>query len=96
MDGRAVNLSIAGQSYRVVSSADEEELQRLAEAVGAKMAEVTPDGRVIGPQAMLLAAMALAHELEEERSRRAAVELRTQEMLRNVLGRIDDVLGTSE
>lgn len=91
-----MNLSIAGQSYRVVSSADEGELRRLADAVSAKVVEVTPDGRGPGPQAMLLAAMALAHELEEERSRRRSIERRAQEMLRKVLGRIDELLGQSE
>jgi cell division protein ZapA len=95
MDARPVSLSIAGQSYKVISSASEDELQRLAETVSAKVAEVARDGRA-GAQAVLLAAMALAHELEEERSRRRHVELRAQAILRNVLGRIDDVLGTSE
>ena len=31
MDTRAVQLTIGGQSYKVVSSADEDELQRLAD-----------------------------------------------------------------
>jgi cell division protein ZapA len=96
MDGRAVSLRIAGQSFKVVSSADEEELQRLADTVSEKLAEVSRDGRGAGPQSMLLAAMALAHELEQERARRERVELRAGEMLRTVLGRIDDALGTAE
>lgn len=94
MDGRPVQLRIAGQSYRVVSSANEEDLQRLAETVSAKVHELTPPGKVPSSQAVLLAAMALAHELEEERNRRLAVERRSREMFRRVIGRIDDALGS--
>ncbi len=92
MDGRAVSLRIAGQSYKVVSSASEDELQRLAEVVSAKVAELTPPGRAPAPQAIVLAALALAHDLEEERDRRQAVERRAKDMLRRVLGGIDDAL----
>ncbi|MBX3222154.1 MAG: cell division protein ZapA [Labilithrix sp.] len=95
MDGRAVSLRIAGQSYKVVSTASEEELQRLADTVTAKVEELTPLGKSAAPQAVILAAMALAHELEEERSRRLSVERRAKEMLRRVLGRIDDALDCS-
>lgn len=94
MDGRAVQLEVAGQRYKVVSSASEEELQRLADAVSTKVAEVTPAGKA-APQAVLLAAMALAHELEEERTRRAEVEQRVRDMLRRVLVGIDDALAAT-
>ena len=92
MDTRPVQLRIGGQSYRVVSSADEEELQRLAGAVSAKVAELTPNGKTAPPQAVLLAAIALAYELEQERARHLAVERRARDMLRRVLVRIDDAL----
>lgn len=93
MHARPVELRIAGQSYKVVSSADADELQRLADTVSAKLAEIAPRGRT-APQAMVLAAMALAHELEEERARRLAFERRTRDILRRVLVRIDDALDT--
>lgn len=96
MNGRPVQLRIAGQSYRVVSSASEEDLHRLAATVSAKVDELTPPGKVASSQSILLAAMALAHELEEERTRRVSVERRAREMLRRVLGRIDDALGFAE
>jgi len=92
MDGRAVSLRIAGQSYKVVSSASEEELQRLADTVTAKVHELTPHGKSVAPQAVILAAMALAHELEQERARRLQVERRAREMLRRVLGHLDDAI----
>ena len=92
MDRRNVQLQIAGQSYRVVTSAPENELQHLAELVTAKLAEVTPRGRPMPPQAMLLAAIALAHELETERAKRSNLEDRTRTLLQRVLNRIDDAL----
>jgi cell division protein ZapA len=92
VDRRTVELRIAGQSYRVVSSAPEEDLQRLAHLVGAKLAEVVPKGRAAPPQAMLLAAMALAHEVEAARGERDALERRTRDLLRRALVRIDDAL----
>jgi cell division protein ZapA len=92
MERRTVELRIAGQSYRVVSTAPEDELRRLADVVGTKLAEVTPRGRPVQPQAMLLAAIALAHELESERGRRESLERRARDLLRRVLVRIDDAL----
>jgi cell division protein ZapA len=92
MDGRPVQLRVAGQSYRVVSSASEDELQRLAAVVSAKVEELTPPGRSPTAQSVLLAAMALAHELEEERSKRLALERRARDMFRRVLVRLDDAL----
>jgi cell division protein ZapA len=94
MDRRTIELRIAGQKYRVVTSVDEDELQRLAVIVSAKLSEVAPAGHA--PQAMLLAAIALAHEAETERGRREALERRTQELLRRTLVRIDEALGDSE
>jgi cell division protein ZapA len=91
MDRRTVELRIAGQNYRLVSSAPAEELQRLAEVVEAKLAEIGPRGRA-QPQALLLAAMALAHDVESERNQRESLERRTRDVLRRVLVRIDDAL----
>jgi cell division protein ZapA len=92
MDRRTVELRIAGQSYRVVSSAPEEDLVRLADKVAEKLAEVAPRGKPQSGQALLLAAMALAHEVEAERDRRESLERRTRDLLRRVLVRIDDAL----
>src|SRR5215813_7448519 len=96
MERRTVALQIGGQNYKVVSTAPDTELQRLAATVSAKMSELTPRGRAVTPQTMLLAAMALAHELEEERARREALERRTRDLLRRVLVRIDDALETDD
>ena len=96
MDTRPVQLKIGGQSYKVVSSAEEGELLRLAETVSAKVAELTPSGKAAPSQGVLLAAIALAHELEQERAARLAVERKARDMLRRVLVRIDDALDTAD
>jgi cell division protein ZapA len=92
VDRRTVELRIAGQSFRVVSSAPEEDLKRLASIVGAKLAELIPKGRPVPPQAMLLAAIALAHDVEEARSAQQSLQRRTRDLLRRTLVRIDDAL----
>jgi cell division protein ZapA len=92
MDRRTVELRVAGQTYRVVSSAPQEDLTRLASLVETKLEELTPRGRPLPPQAMLLAAMALAHEVESERGQRVSLERRARDVLRHVLVRIDDAL----
>jgi len=96
MERRTVQLSIAGQSYKVVSSSPEADLQRLASKVDAKVSELVPRGKPATANAVLLAAMALAHELEEETGRRESLERRTRDVLRRALTRIDDVLEKSE
>ena len=92
MSGAPVELRVGGQTYRVVASANEQELRRLADIVDNKLRELTAPGRQISPQALLLAALALAHDLEEERERRVAVEHRWREKLTSMLKRIDAAL----
>ncbi len=87
-----VPLRVGGQTYRVVTSASEEELQRLAAIVDRKLATVVPPGRTITPQAMLLAAMALANDLEEERTRNKALAEKAQSAFGRILQRVDTAL----
>ena len=96
MERRTVEVRIAGQSYKLVSSAAESELKRLAETVDAKVKQLAPPGKAPSAQAVLLAAMALAHELEAERAKRQALERRARDLLRRVLVRLDDALEPDE
>jgi cell division protein ZapA len=96
MERRTVNVRIGGQSYRVVSSAPDEELARLAAAVDAKLSEVVPPGKAVPAQALVLVAMALAHDLETERARRHGLERRSRDMLRRVLVRVENALDSDE
>jgi cell division protein ZapA len=90
-----VELRVGGQTYRVVASAEERELRHLASLVDEKLRQVTPPGRAISPQSLLLAAIALAHDLEHERSRRERVESRSRELMTRVLTRIDEAIAES-
>lgn len=92
MAGAPVELRVGGQTYRVVTSAEEPELRRLADMVDARLQRFTAPGRTVSPQTLLLAAISLAHDLEEERARRQQIEARSREMLRTLLARIDAAL----
>jgi cell division protein ZapA len=91
-----VELKVGGQTYRVVASAEEPELRRLADLVDARLRSISAPGRPISPQSLLLAAISLAHDLEEEKRKRAQLEARSKEMLRGVLARIDAALEAGE
>ncbi|MEP7123494.1 MAG: cell division protein ZapA [Byssovorax sp.] len=96
MAGRTVHLRVGGQTYRVTTSSSDEELQRLAAVVDQKIATVVPPGRTVTPQAMLLAAMALAYDLEEERARSATVAARARGAFGRMLQRVDAALDANE
>ena len=96
MSEAAVALKVAGQTYQVVTSADEQELHRLAKKVEVALSEVTPPGRQPSPQALVLAAITLAHQLEEEQAKRKAAEERHRAVLNTLLGRVDQVLAETE
>lgn len=96
MQGRPVELRIAGQTCRVVSTATEAELERLADLVTARVEALTAPGRSPNPQALLLAAVALAHDLEQERAARLELEQRAGTMLRHVLRRLDAALEATD
>jgi cell division protein ZapA len=100
---RAVELRVGGQTYRVVASDNDQHVQRLADLVDRKFAEVVPHGRgVTGQQAMFLIAMALAEEAEEQRTRAARLEVerdrslhlaaRARDVVARLLKRVDSVL----
>lgn len=92
MSRAPVELRVGGQSYRVIASAEEAELLRLAGVVDARMRELAGPGRAVAPQSLLLVAISLAHDLERERRRREVAEEKSKEMLREVVSRIDALL----
>ena len=87
-----VELRVGGQTYRVVATAEEADLHRLADVVDDRLRKLTAPGRVVTPQSLLLAALSLAHDLEDERNRRVRSEQRAREMLSGLLTRIDAAL----
>jgi cell division protein ZapA len=92
MASRSVELRVGGQNYRVVSSANEQELRHLAGVVDQKLTEIMPPGRPITPQAILLAAMALAHDLEEAKRRNQVTAGRARQAFERMLARVDGAL----
>lgn len=96
MNRAPVELRVGGQSYRVVASADEAELRHLAGIVDARLRALVGAGRAITPQSMLLVALALANDVEEERAQRRRVEARSKEAFASLLERIDAALEAAE
>jgi cell division protein ZapA len=92
MGGRQVCLRIGGQTYRVVSTASEDELLRLAAVVDGKLSGLTGPGRAATLQSMLLAALALAHDAEEERQRAESIRARAKDLCGKLLDRVDAAL----
>jgi cell division protein ZapA len=87
-----VELRVGGQTYRVVATAEEADLHHLADVVDDRLRKLTAPGRTVSPQSLLLAALSLAHDLEDERNRRVQSEQRARDMLSALLARIDAAL----
>ncbi|MEO8906034.1 MAG: cell division protein ZapA [Polyangiaceae bacterium] len=87
-----VELRVGGQTYRVLATAEEADLHRLADVVDDRLRKLTAPGRSVSPQSLLLAALSLAHDLEDERGRRLRSEQRAREMLSSLVSRIDAAL----
>jgi cell division protein ZapA len=87
----AVDLRVGGQSYRVVTTSDPSALQRYAQLVDERLRNITAGGAV-HPNGLVLVALSLVHELEEERSLRQRGEDSARETLRSMLARIDAAL----
>jgi hypothetical protein len=56
------------------------------------LAEIPPQARGPGAQALVLVAISLAHEAEAERHERESLTARTRELLEGLLRRIDGAL----
>lgn len=96
MTSRAVELRVGGQSYRVVSSASAGDLERFAAKVDEKLSALVPPGRPLNPNALLLAAIALAHDAEEQRARAERISSRARSTVERLLGRVDEALAVTE
>ena len=96
MTSRAVQLRVGGQSYRVVSSASAGDLERFAAKVDEKLSALVPPGRALSPNALLLAALALAHDAEEQRARADQIASLARVAVERLLGRVDEALAITE
>lgn len=91
-----IALHVGGQTYKIVANVPEETLRQYAAVVDERIRELVPAGKPVPPTAILLAAIALAHDLDEERANRQALEARSRDVLRRLLARIDDALEAPE
>jgi len=94
MGARTVQVRIGSQSYRLVTTVSEAEVHELAGVVERKLATVVPPGRAATPQAMLLAAIALAHDVEIERARASRMTEQTRLVYQRLAARVDEALRT--
>ena len=92
MERRTVQLRVGGAQYRVVTTAGDGELRQCVGVLEEKLAQVTPLGRAVTPQSMVLAALALVSELEAEREKSRRLEARSREILARLLERVDAAL----
>jgi cell division protein ZapA len=84
----AVDVQVGNKNYRLVASADRATLLRLAAIVDSKL-------RAVGsrhPDALVLTAIALAHEIERLEAENRRQLARSREMLKTLLARVDDAL----
>src|SRR5690606_32790274 len=84
---------VAGHKHRLVTSLDEQTLRHLAAEVDRRLSQLAV-GQQLHPQALLLVALGVAGELETERTRREALSARSQDMLKQLLQRVDAALGS--
>jgi len=96
MERRTVQLRVAGQTYRVVTTASDADLRELVTVIEEKLGEVTARGKPPAPNALLLVALALVHEAQESRSRAERVEARSREALARLVERIDEALAEGQ
>ncbi len=87
-----VPIVVGGQTYRVMASVPDDSLHRLAGVVDEHVRALSQPGRPPPPTAILLAAISLAHDLEQERAGRRALEVRGRDLVRRLMARVDEAL----
>ena len=96
MSPATVALTIGGQVYRVRSAASEQELRRLAAHVDERLRSLVGTSATVPPQALLLVAISLAHDLELERARHKQLERAAHDSLQLLLDRIDGAIHSAD
>lgn len=93
MNKAPVELRIGGHSYRIATSAPEDTLLRSAQLVERRLQEL-PTSQRQHPNALLLVALSLAHDLEQERTSRSVERSTQAQRARALLRRVDAALGS--
>lgn len=89
---QTATVTVGGHTYRVNSTANAEELAKLAELVDARLLAL-PLSQRGDPKSLVLVALGLAHDLQCEQALRASERAQTGDRLRTVVSRIDQALG---
>ncbi len=89
-----VTIEIAGARYRLTTDSDREHLELLASMVNDRIEALGPAAKRAASPAQLLAvvALSLAEDLHESERRSESLRERTEGMIRQVIGRIDERL----
>lgn len=95
---QTVNIEIAGAKYRLATDADPAHLERLAELVNERVAELGPKALRSASPAQLLAvvALGLAEDLERAEASRAALESSARKVIDRAIARIDQRLAEEQ
>jgi cell division protein ZapA (FtsZ GTPase activity inhibitor) len=91
--GQSAQLQIGGRNYQVVSSASQEELDRLATRVEQALTQVGAAGSLRADRGLLLAALRLAHEAETAEAERQAEKNHYKQQLGHYLNQLNEILG---
>lgn len=88
---QTVSIEIAGAKYRMTTDAEPAHLERLAEVVNTRIAELGPKAlRTATPMQLLaIVALGLVEDLERSEERRAALEDTTRNAITSALERLD-------
>jgi cell division protein ZapA len=89
---RTVAFSVEGRSYRVVTTASESDLARLAAVVEERLRAIPRTRHSTFEDRVVLAAIALANDVEEQQGRADALRASVHARLEGALRRIDDEL----
>lgn len=89
---RTATVTVGGHTYRVHSSATEEELARLAALIDERLMTLPLHQRG-DPKSLVLVALGLAHDLEHERQLRATERRQLDTRVRTLISRVDEALG---
>jgi cell division protein ZapA (FtsZ GTPase activity inhibitor) len=86
---RTITLEIAGTKFRLVSDAEEAQLQELADLVNERVAQLGSGSRASSAQLLALAALGLADSLKTAEHRLERVERLTRGAIATAIARID-------
>lgn len=84
-------LQVAGRSYRVTTTASEADVRRLAAVVDSKT-QALFQGRPVSGDALVLTAISLAHDAEQEREQAAGMRDALRGQMTSLLEEIDAAL----